>query len=90
MNIGIGLHGLRPQVGAALDCKSQTPPYRSKQISLQGGLQFFEAKGGLHIYYLASKKFHMCLFIEYFEQPFFNTCLAPLKVMKMSLPKAKK
>ena len=27
MNIGIGLHGLRPQVGAALDCKSQTPLY---------------------------------------------------------------
>ena len=74
MNIGIGLHGLRPQVGAALDCKSQTPwpkargVYSSKQISLQGGLQFFEAKGGLHIYYLACKKFHMFLFIEYFEQ----------------------
>ena len=34
--------------------------------------------------------FQMSLFIEYFEQQFFNTCLAPLKIMKISLPKAKK
>ena len=32
----------------------------------------------------------MSLFIEYFEQQLFNTCLAYLKKMKMSLPQAKK